>query len=259
MPRYFIELTYKGTAYSGFQIQQNANTIQSELEKAFQVLSGIQIELTGSSRTDAGVHAKQNYFHFDLAGEIEEWRGIQNIDNVVYKLNAILPADISILKISKMHSTAHCRFDAVSRTYRYYIYKYKQPFLTERAYYFPYTIDIELLQSTAEILKAYKDFSAFSKSNTQVKSFNCDIMESYWLTEGEQLVYHVRANRFLRGMVRALVATQLKVGRKKISIDIFKEIIENKDSTKAFFAAPAKGLFLESVNFSEGYFGHNTL
>lgn len=259
MPRYFIELAYKGTAYSGFQIQQNAITIQSELEKAFQVISGMPIELTGSSRTDAGVHALQNFFHCDLAVEVEEWRGIQNPGNLVYKLNAILPEDISILSITKMHSDAHCRFDAISRTYQYYIYKFKHPFLTERAYYFPYTLDVDLLQSTAEMIKEYNDFSAFSKRNTQVKTFNCDIMESYWISNGEQLIYHVKANRFLRGMVRALVATQLKVGRKKIGIETFREIIENKDSAKAFFAAPAKGLFLEAVHFREGYFENYAL
>lgn len=249
MPRYFIELSYKGTCYSGFQVQQNANTIQAEVEQALQILYGERIELTGSSRTDAGVHALQNYFHFDVNENISTWRGVNDEEELVYKINALLPNDIAVHQIRLVHDNAHCRFDAKSRTYRYYIYRAKDPFLLETAYYFPYTLNMELLQEAASILKNYTDFTSFSKRNTQVKTFQCTLYESYWEYIDKQLVYIVKANRFLRGMVRALVATQLKVGRSKLTIDDFKQLIECAEPAKAFFSAPAKGLFLESVEY----------
>ena len=199
MPRYFLELAYKGTDYSGFQLQDNANTIQAEVEKAFGILHKQKVILTGSSRTDSGVHAIQNYFHFDYNESINA--------QFIYKMNAILPEDIVIKKLTPVAGDAHCRFDAVAREYRYYIYRYKNPFLKERAFFFPYRMDIDLMQQAAVVIKEYVDFTSFSKRNTQVKTFNCIIQESKWGMEGDCLVYYVRANRFLRGMVRALTAT----------------------------------------------------
>lgn len=241
MPRYFLEVSYKGTAYSGFQSQENANTIQAEVETAFEILQKERLVMTGSSRTDAGVHALQNFFHFDYDGTINP--------KFVYKINAILPPDIVIRNIRQMNDEAHCRFDALSREYKYYIYQQKNPFLADRAYYFPFKLDVPLMQQAAEILKEYNDFSSFSKRNTQVKTFQCTILESRWLNENDCLVYNVKANRFLRGMVRALTATMLKVGRGKISLEGFRQIIEAKDCTKASFAVPAHGLFLVSVQY----------
>ena len=194
MSRYFLEISYKGTAYSGFQTQENAVTVQSELEKAIAILQREQVNLTGSSRTDAGVHALQNYFHFDFAGELHP--------QFVYKLNAILPSDIVLHKLIGVGEEAHSRFDAVSREYKYFIYRSKDPFLQDRAYYYPYQLEIERMRSAAVILKEYQDFTSFSKRNTQVKTFQCRLGLSEWKEEGNCLVYHVRGNRFLRGMVR---------------------------------------------------------
>ena len=248
MPRYFIELSYKGTNYSGFQSQLNTNkTIQAEIEKAFEILQKEKVALVSSSRTDAGVHALQNYFHFDYTGEMHT--------QFVYKMNAILPGDIVVKKILAVAPEAHSRFDAIAREYKYFIYSKKNPFLHDRAFYFPYKLDIEKLKEAAEVIKGYSDFTSFSKRNTQVKTFECRIIESEWKIEEECLVYRVKANRFLRGMVRALTATMLKAGRNKISIAEFRKIIEAKDCTLASFAVPAQGLFLVKVEYPPGYSG----
>ena len=244
--RYFLEVAYKGTNYSGFQSQKNANTIQAEIQKAFKTILKKELELTGSSRTDAGVHAYQNYFHFDVEGELSS--------RLLYNLNAILPDDIAIKDLLKVRDDGHCRFDAISREYKYHIYQRKNPFLTDKAFYFPYRLDLELMQSAASIVKEYADFTSFSKRNTQVKSFVCDIKESKWIVHDERLIYHVKANRFLRGMVRALTATMLKLGRHKIDLAAFKTIIESKDCSLANFAVPAHGLFLSEVCFPDNYF-----
>lgn len=241
MSRFFLEVAYKGTAYSGFQSQQNANTIQAELEKAFLILQKQRVEMTGSSRTDAGVHALQNFLHFDYDGLI----GPQ----FVYKINAILPGDIVVKSLNPVSDTAHCRFDAVSREYRYYLYQSKDPFLDDRAFYFPYKLNMSKMQEVAELIMYFTDFTSFSKRNTQVKTFKCQILESQWDFVDNRLVYKVKANRFLRGMVRALTATMLRLGRGKISIDDFRQIIEARDCTKASFAVPPHGLFLEKVEF----------
>lgn len=247
MARYFIEVFYKGTDYSGFQTQENANTIQAEIEKAIEILKKEKVVLTGSSRTDSGVHALQNYFHFDSALDYSR-------EKVIYNLNAILPGDIGIRKIIAVKEDAHCRFDAVAREYKYFVYRTKNPFLKDRAYYYPYKLDIESLQSAAEILKHYTDFTSFSKRNTQVKTFNCKILESRWLQEDGCLVYQIKGNRFLRGMVRALTATMLKTGRGRQSLDEFRAIIEAKDNTAASFSVPGHGLFLISVAYPPDYF-----
>jgi tRNA pseudouridine38-40 synthase len=244
--RYFLEVSYRGTNYSGFQSQKNANTIQTEVEKAFKVLLKEELQLTGSSRTDAEVHALQNYFHFDTKNKLSS--------QLLYNLNAILPRDIAARNLHKVKDEAHCRFDAISREYKYSIYQKKNPFLEDNAYYYPYTLDLGLIQKVATIIKEYSDFTSFSKRNTQVKSFTCDVQESYWTIEGECFVYHVKANRFLRGMVRALVATMLKFGRNKSNLDTFRTIIESRDCTLADFSAPPNGLFLVHVAFPDNYF-----
>jgi len=244
--RYFLEVAYKGTNYSGFQSQKNANTIQAEIQKAFKTILKKELELTGSSRTDAGVHAYQNYFHFDIERELSL--------QLLYNLNAILPTDISVKNLLKVKDDAHCRFDAISREYKYHIYQKKNPFLTDKAFYFPYTLDIEAMQKAAIAIKEYSDFTSFSKRNTQVKSFVSDIKESKWVIQNECLIYNVKANRFLRGMVRALTATMLNLGRGKIDLTAFRRIIETKDCTLANFSAPAHGLFLTEVCFPSNYF-----
>ena len=244
--RYFLEVAYKGTNYSGFQSQKNANTIQAEIQKAFKTILKKELELTGSSRTDAGVHAYQNYFHFDVERELPR--------QLLYNLNAILPGDIAIRNLLNVKDDGHCRFDAISREYKYHIYQRKNPFLNDKAFYFPYTLDFELMERAASVVKEYSDFTSFSKRNTQVKTFVCDIKESKWVIKDEHVIYQVKANRFLRGMVRALTATMLKIGRGKIDLAGFKNIIETRDCTLANFAVPAHGLFLTEVGFPENYF-----
>jgi tRNA pseudouridine38-40 synthase len=242
MSRYFIEVAYKGTDYSGFQAQKNANTIQDEIEKALQVYFKKPFELTGSSRTDAGVHAAQNFFHFDAEFELPPvW------DKVVYHLNAILPADIVVKNILPVKEDAHCRFDAKYRTYEYSIYTRKDPFLADRSYFYPYKLNIELLNEAAAIIKAENDFESFSKKNTQVKTFQCTIYECSWFFRGEILVFRVSGNRFLRGMVRGLVGSMLKVGREKTNLIHFKQIIQSKDPSRVDFSMPAHGLKLVAV------------
>ncbi|MEI8059559.1 MAG: tRNA pseudouridine(38-40) synthase TruA [Ferruginibacter sp.] len=246
MSRYFIEVAYKGTNYSGFQAQQNANTIQDEIEKALLIYFKTVFALTGSSRTDSGVHAAQNYFHFDFE-EIDQplW------EKVVYHLNAILPADIVIKGIFRVKDQAHCRFDAIKRTYEYSLYSSKDPFLQDWAFYYPYKLNIELMNEAATFITEVCDFESFSKRNTQVKTFNCIIKESGWQLKDGTLVYQVSGNRFLRGMVRGLVGTMLKVGREKYTIAYFKEIVGSKDASLVDFSVPAHGLKLKGVAYSD--------
>lgn len=230
-----------GTHFSGFQVQPGIRTVQGELEDALAVLLKSPIRLSTSSRTDAGVHARQNFFHFDSDIDLHH--------KMIYNLNAIIARDVAVTNIYEMEDTAHSRFDALSRLYKYYIYNSKNPFLADRGWYYPFKLDVGLLQEAAGVLKGYKDFTSFSKRNTQVHTFICDIQEATWDWENNVLVFTVRANRFLRGMVRALVATMLKVGRGTITLDQFREIIESKNCAKADFSAPAKGLFLEEVRY----------
>jgi len=244
MQRYFLEVAYKGTNYSGFQVQKNANTVQAEMEKALRILFSQAFNLTGSSRTDAGVHALQNFFHFDTDVQIEQKH--------LYNLNAILPADISANSIYPVKDDCHCRFDAVSREYKYFVYRKKDPFLTNSAYYYPYSVDMDILRTAAEIITEYEDFTSFSKRNTQVRTFICNVFYSEWNSEASCIVYTVKANRFLRGMVRGLVSTMLKAARGIVSIDGFREIIENKDCRYADFAAPPHALYLAKVNYNDG-------
>lgn len=236
-----MEVSYKGTNYSGFQIQDNAGSIQEEIEKALAIFFRNPLQLTGSSRTDTGVHAEQNFFHFDYEGLIEQ--------KILYNINALLPGDIAIKSIFPVEPGAHCRFDAISREYRYYIYGEKDPFLQDRAYFFPYPLDKEKLGEAAAIVLRYTDFTAFAKRNTQVKTFICNIQRSCWEEEKGCLVYHVTANRFLRGMVRGLVGTMLQVGRGKLSLESFGAVLQGRDNSLADFSAPGRGLFLFRVNY----------
>jgi tRNA pseudouridine38-40 synthase len=245
MPRYFLEVSYKGTAYSGFQVQANAGSIQEEIEKAFAVFFRKEVIMTGASRTDTGVHARQNYFHFDIDETVAS--------DMVYRLNAILPGDISIEGIFRMPDGAHCRFDAESREYRYYIYGKKDPFQADRAYFYPYPLDWALLDEVAGRLREFTDFTSFSKRNTQVNHFRCSVFESHWVKEEDRWYYLIRANRFLRGMVRGLTGTMLLVGRGHLTPDQFDEILAGRDPSRVNFNVPAKGLFLERIRYPEHY------
>lgn len=244
MSRYFLEVAYKGTRYSGFQVQENAVTVQSEIEKAFALVQRQPVSLTGSSRTDAGVHALQNFFHFDQEEELHP--------QLQYKMNAILPHDLVVKSIRVMHPEAHARFDATGREYEYHIYRFKDPFLREVAYHFPYTLDKDLLNEVAAYIKEQQYFHAFCKTNTQVTNFKCTIYKSEWVERDGMLIYNIAGNRFLRGMVRLLTATQLKVARGKYGVGEFKALFGS--DKKCGFSVPAHGLFLKQVSYPDAYF-----
>lgn len=239
--RYFLEVSYKGTNFNGFQIQNTGKTIQGEIQNALLKLFKDPIILTGSSRTDAGVHALQNYFHFDIEHPFPMER--------LYNLNSMVSPDIVIKRIVEVGEEAHSRFDANTREYKYYIHQSKNPFIQDTSYYYPYTLDWDKLKAATSLILGRHDFSSFSKKNTQVNNFFCEILKAEWYTENQQIVFNIRGNRFLRGMVRALVATLLKVGRGYFSLDDFTTILAAHDCSKADFSAPGKGLFLVEVAY----------
>lgn len=252
MARYFIEVAYKGTSFAGFQAQPNQLTIQGEINHALSTLFKISIDTTTSSRTDAGVHAYQNFLHVDINLPIPK--------RILYSLNAIVHEDIAIRNIYRVADTMHARFDASARKYAYYIYQQKNPFYKENAYFFPFTLDTNAMQTATQYILGKHDFTSFSKKHTDVNNFYCDIQDAYWEMDNDMLIFHVQANRFLRGMVRAIVGTLLQVGRKKISPADFLSIIQSKDCSRADFSAVGKGLFLEKVIYPlplQPLFEHN--
>lgn len=242
--RYFIECAYKGTNYSGWQIQINALTVQEVIEKALSTLLKHKIDMTGSSRTDTGVHAMQQFAHFEMEEEI------MDCENLVYRINKLLPFDISVQKIFKVADNYHSRFEAISRKYEYRISRKKNPFQKGLSYEFNGNLDIERMNEASRILFKHIDYQCFSKIKTEVLTFNCTILEAQWKEEkNDSLVFHIKANRFLRGMVRAIVGTLLEVGTGKISVSDFERIILSKDRKKAGWSVPAEGLFLMEVNY----------
>jgi tRNA pseudouridine38-40 synthase len=242
--RYFIECAYRGTNYSGWQIQNNALAVQEVIEKALSTLLKHKIDITGSSRTDAGVHAMQQMAHFDVQEEIND------LENLVYRINKVLPFDISIQRIFIVEDNYHSRFEAISRKYEYRISRKKNPFQRGLSYEFNGDLDINLMNEACKILFFNIDFQCFSKIHTDVLTFNCTISEAHWEEKtGDLLIFHIKANRFLRGMVRAIVGTLLEVGLGKTSLVDFEEIILSKDRKKAGWAVPAEGLFLMEVNY----------
>ncbi len=239
--RYFLEVSYSGERYGGFQIQANTPTIQSEVERVLAIYFRFPIKLTGASRTDAGVNALQNFFHFDIEQQVSE--------RLIYNLNAMLPPDIAVSSIKEVRPDAHARFDATGRKYSYYIYGFKNPFLVNRAWYHPYPLEFSSLQEVAGILLHYTDFTSFSKRNSQVNSHVCRLHKSEWSLKNDCLVYTVQANRFLRGMVRGLVGSMVEVGQGKRTVEQFRALIEDRDQTRANFSPPGKGLFLVNVYY----------
>jgi tRNA pseudouridine38-40 synthase len=248
MARYFIQVSYKGANYAGFQIQKNANSIQAEIEKALKIFFKEDFFLTCSSRTDAGVQALSNYFHFD--SDIIPCQ--DKLNKIIYNLNSILPRDIVIKSIFGVAVDMHARFSAKSRLYRYFVYQHKDPFQEDRAFYYPYVLEIEKLDTAAGLIKDWKDFTSFSKRNTQVKTFFCDIYISRWVVEDGVWIYEVEGNRFLRGMVRGLVGTMLRVGSGKVSISEFQKIMNAKDCSLVDFSVPPHALFLIDVRYPFG-------
>ncbi len=246
MSRFFIELAYKGKHFAGFQKQPNAITVQGEIDQTLSTILRTTIETTTSSRTDAGVHALQNYLHFDYSADLPK--------TLVYNANSILNKDLVILSIRKVQANAHSRFDARSRTYEYVVYQNKNPFLKDFGYFFPFKLDVALLHQSADIFKANTNFQSFCKRHTEVNNYNCELSFVKWTQEKEYLKFTVRGNRFLRGMVRALVMTSLQIARGKIALDQLQEIIDANDCQRADFSAEARGLKLISVDYPEEIF-----
>lgn len=244
MQRIVLEVMYDGTRFNGSQIQEDRPTVQLALNNALSTAFRVPVATYGASRTDEGVHARSNFYHFDIDVPI-------NFD-LRYRINAILPAGVAIRNAYYAAPDFNVRFEAISRMYRYRIYHQKNPFLDGRALLFPFALNEDALHETAAIIKEYTQFESFCKRNAQNHTFNCTIMESRWERHGEELHYVVRANRFLRGMVRGLVGTQLQAGKGKIDAQGFRNIIEAQDCTKALFDVTGNGLYLEEIAYPEG-------
>lgn len=241
--RYFLKLSYKGTAYHGWQIQPNAQSVQEVLQNALQTVLRSEISVVAAGRTDTGVHAKLMYAHFDIQTLPYQ------ADVCVFKLNSLLPKDIAILDILTVADDAHARFDAKKRTYEYHINQEKNPFDTEGSWYFRHSLDLELMNKAAEILLQKSDFESFSKVHTEVNNFRCDISYAHWERQDHKLIFTISADRFLRNMVRAIVGTLINVGTHKISLEEFELIIDRKNRSEAGFSVPAHGLYLTAVEY----------
>lgn len=243
MKRYFLELCYDGASFGGFQIQNNVDTIQGAVQAALKTFYREDIELTGASRTDAGVHALQNFFHFDTDTAITQKQ--------VYNLNAILPNTIVIKAIYEVPPTAHCRFDATTRSYIYKLHTQKDPFLEGRSWYYPFPIDFNLLNQATQTLLNFTHYESFSKKNTSVNTFECSVSKALWQVEGTNLYFHIDSNRFLRGMIRGLVGTLLQVGRGQITVEEWMDIVASNNEQRADFSTPAYGLYLSAIQYPD--------
>ncbi len=240
--RYFVDISYKGTNYHGWQIQPNGNTIQAEIEHALTTILKMKIPIVGSGRTDAGVHAKQQIAHFDVPHELAP-------GELTYRLNSFLPKDISIHNIQRVDNDAHARFDALKRTYHYHINPEKDPFRQETSYYFNRELNTGLMEQGCQIIERWKNFECFRKAHTGANNAICEILNAEWRQVNASHVFIVSANRFLRGMVRAMVGTLLEVGTEKITVRTLQEILESNDRKRAGRAVPAHGLFLNQVTY----------
>lgn len=244
--RYFVELSYDGTPFVGWQRQPAGDSVQSCLEDALSILFRKPLSIVGAGRTDAGVHAHQLYAHVDLDEHVDQ--------DLTFRLNKLLPKEIAVRNIIAVAQDAHARFDAVSRSYRYHITTQKNPFLQKRSYQFAKPLDLDLMNQAAKILIDHEDFKCFSKSKTDVKTYVCDIQQVHWQQNGSELVFFIQANRFLRNMVRAIVGTLIEVGLRKISISDFEAILASRDRSQAGYSVPAHGLYLEKVNYPKHIF-----
>ena len=254
--RFFITLSYDGTRYHGWQIQPNGNSIQQELQEALSTLLRKPVEVVGAGRTDTGVHAKMMVAHFDLDPTQPPLEGAMvngqwsMVNNLAYKLNKLLPQDIAVQEVRQVADDMHARFSATSRTYHYYINTSKDPFLQAYSWQISFALDFEKMNEAAKVLLEYKDFTSFSKVNTDTKTNLCDLKEAFWeeVATG-QWRFTITANRFLRNMVRAIVGTLVEVGRGRISIEDVRQIIEAKDRCQAGESVPGKALFLVDIKY----------
>lgn len=243
--RYFITLSYDGTRYHGWQIQPNGISVQETLSKAVSTLMREEIEVTGAGRTDAGVHASMMVAHFDSAKDLSN----EDLVQLKYRLNKLLPTDIAVQMVEHVSDDAHARFSATSRTYKYYIVTEKTPF-EPYAYRFPQPLNFELMNQAAQLLFSYTDFTSFSKLHTDAKTNNCKIMHAEWTQVSEtKWVFTIKADRFLRNMVRAIVGTLLDVGRGAMTLSQFADVIEKKNRCSAGTSVPGNALFLVNITY----------
>ncbi len=243
MPRYFLHLAYNGADYHGWQSQPNAITVQETVEKALSKVLRRQVAIVGAGRTDTGVNARSMYAHFDVDNEIADPQ------RLISALNSLVGRDIAIYGIRRVADDAHARFDAVARTYKYFVTTRKSPFDYRFAWNPPYRLDVDAMNAAAARLADYIDFTSFSKLHTDVATNNCRIYEARWTAEGDRLTFTIKADRFLRNMVRAIVGTLVDVGRGKTSVDEFCRIIERKDRCAAGASVPGNALFLWQVDY----------
>lgn len=246
--RYFIELAYNGTRFHGWQVQPNAKSVQESLEKALSTICRESIAVTGAGRTDTGVHASYFVAHF------ESEKTTLDHPDFTYKMNSFLGPDLVIFRISKVGPQAHARFDATSRTYHYFINQRKDPFARETSWYFTRPLDVHQMNVACAVLFDYIDFTSFSKLHTDVKTNNCQIYYARWVEKDQQLMFTIKADRFLRNMVRAIVGTMVEVGQGKLDIPGFRQVIEAKDRALAGASAPSQGLFLANIAYPEDVF-----
>lgn len=245
MTRYFVHFSYDGAAYHGWQMQPNARTVQQELERALSLYMRSEITVVGAGRTDSGVNAVSMVAHTDLPSDTDTAQ-------LVYKLNRILPPDIVVNDVRRVRNDAHARFDATSRRYAYYVTTGKSPFTRRYTCRVPADIDFVSMNAAAETLYEFTDFTSFSKLHTDVKTNNCRITHAGWRRLSENVwVFEIEADRFLRNMVRAIVGTLLLVGRKKLSVEEFRAIIEKRERCAAGDSAPGEALFLMEVKYPE--------
>jgi tRNA pseudouridine38-40 synthase len=248
--RFFIYFSYKGAAYHGWQIQPNGVSVQEVLTRALCTILRTELEVVGAGRTDAGVHAKLMVAHFDL--EIDLPAGF----DLVAKLNCFLPGDIAVFKIVEVKPEAHARFDAISRRYEYHIVTHKDVFKTELTARESIKLDFEKMNAAAKTLLEYSDFTSFSKLHTDVKTNNCVVSHAEWTKQGDEWVFTIEADRFLRNMVRAIVGTLFEVGRQKMSLEEFRMVVESKNRCKAGTSVPARGLYLVEIKYPDAIFVH---
>ena len=245
--RYFLEIAYDGTRFHGWQVQPNALSVQEVLDDCLSKVLRQPVSSTGSGRTDTGVHASQQFVHFDAEQELDPAQ-------MVYRFNRLLPADIVAKNLYLVTDEAHARYDAFARTYHYHITLAKNPFKRYYATYLSRPVDVEKMNEAAAVMLRYEDFTTFSKVKGDTKHYNCAMYEAVWRQEGEDLLFTIRANRFLRGMVRLVVGTLLDVGRGKLTVQDFEQIIASQDRSKASGAAPSEGLYLARVEYPEHIF-----
>ena len=248
MSRYLLQFSYDGGSFHGYQIQPNAHSVQAEIEDKLSLLLGCKIEITGSSRTDTGVHARQQFAHIDLVD------GVIPASDFVYRANRMLPTSLALHSLYAVADDFHARFDALSRTYEYIISTTKSPLMGKYAYWFEANLDVDQMNLAGEILKNHSDFQCFSKVKTEVSTFDCDIKTAFWERRNDELVFTIQANRFLRGMVRSVVGTMIEIGLGHWKLSDLSNILDSKDRQKAGRSVPAHGLYLIQVEYPQAIF-----